>query len=807
MRNCLALAVILVAACNPPATSSREADAGATADDDAMIDAGRSADASDAAIDASPDAGPDLTAPSLVEASPSSGEAWLHAPIRLVFDEDITAASAAMSSVSATLSGEAITATLAYEAPRTLVVTLDPAARGVGVLGVHVSPNVADTAGNAQTAPIDLALTIPAWSAVPIDRGTAVSTPSIVTRGNGTLVAAWLVTTTLGRRAMVAELAGSTWTNLGNGLAVADPNSVAITLDDNGVPLVALADIGTVHVARWDGTSWNTLASPGTGDRVAIVTPTGGHPIVAFGTANTVSVRELVNDTWLPLGSNLTAPAAITSEVTLASAAAGTAVVGWIGADLALRTYRLDADWTALSPLAVSTGSRMSLAARGSSVAVAFDRWAGSSGVLVALASGGATTFSTLGKPLDIDLAGDARAPAIRLDASGAPVVAWTELVETAERGALARWSGSVWTIIGGTSWLASTSIAPTAPTLTLGPGDAPVVATAVGSAVRIARFNGPRTAALGITVRAPLDGCSFDPAAPPALLSQTGCFDLSVAKSPRAHAGLVPYDVVAELWSDGAKKRRWIGLPNGQSMTLGSNGAWAAPIGTIMVKEFALETTPGNPGTRRPVETRILVNDATNGWQGFSYQWNVAGTDASLLPDTAQNIGWTMDNGSTHTHVYPSRAHCRSCHYVSSGPLLGLRPEQLARWFDYDGTIADQPATLVALGVVTPSTPPAFTAPHDPSATVEKRMRGYMAANCSHCHNPQYLNIKDLRYATPLASTKLCDVIVPGSPSQSIVYQKVTSRPGMPPLGTAAVDPLAEELLGAWITGMTSCP
>ena len=50
--------------------------------------------------------------------------------------------------------------------------------------------------------------------------------------------------------------------------------------------------------------------------------------------------------------------------------------------------------------------------------------------------------------------------------------------------------------------------------------------------------------------------------------------------------------------------------------------------------------------------------------------------------------------------------------------------------------------------------------------------MRGYMAANCSHCHHPQYLNIKDLRYATPLGSTKLCDVIVPGSPSQSVVFQ-----------------------------------
>ena len=85
--------------------------------------------------------------------------------------------------------------------------------------------------------------------------------------------------------------------------------------------------------------------------------------------------------------------------------------------------------------------------------------------------------------------------------------------------------------------------------------------------------------------------------------------------------------------------------------------------------------------------------------------------------------------------------------------------------------------------------------------------MRGYMHANCAHCHNPQYISIKDLRFATPLANTRLCEVITPGWPSTSRVYQLVTSRPGMPPLGTAAVDPLADDLLGNWIRGMASCP
>src|SRR6185503_4183299 len=153
--------------------------------------------------------------------------------------------------------------------------------------------------------------------------------------------------------------------------------------------------------------------------------------------------------------------------------------------------------------------------------------------------------------------------------------------------------------------------------------------------------------------------------------------------------------------------------------------------------------------------------NHATLGWSGFSYKWNVAGTDAQLLTDGVWTFDWTMDDGTQHEHQYPSRSHCRSCHHTSMGPLLGVRSEQLARWNDYNGVIADQLATLAALGVGPASSTTPFLSAHEPGETWERRMRGYMAGNCAHCHNPQYLSIKDLRYTTPLSSTKLCEVIV----------------------------------------------
>jgi hypothetical protein len=765
----------------------------------------RLADAGIDMIDADPSL-PDTTPPSLVDMTPTSGSAvWLHSPIRLVFDEPL--ASVAGTTVTATVGGAALTTKVTLAPPSTLEITFDDTSRGVGALLVHIAPNVADAAGNAMTAPIDLALDAPAWQNAPIDRGYATGTPRFVTGGGGRIVATWLVGSAGSHRAAVAELSGATWLPLGATLGSADVTSAAISLDSTGAPLVAFTDGTTVRTERWAASAWTELASPGTATRVALATPPGGAPILALFGSTSVALRQLAGDTWQALGATLDTPAPCANEPSFAAPAPGTAVIGWVDTSQNLRVYRYSSGWTPYASFTVSAGSRMSLAATGSSVAIAWDQWAGSFGVLAAIASAGATTWTQLGKPLDIDIAGDARAPAIAFDAGGAPIVAWTELVETAERGAIARWSGSAWTIVGGVTWLPGTSASPAGTVLAIDASGAPIIGTSTNGDLVLARFNGPRTPALGMTTRASLAGCSFDPAAPPTLLSQTGCFDLSVPKKPVPHAGLVPFDVVAELWSDGAKKRRWIGLPAGQSTTLGSNGSWTAPSGTLMVKEFALETTPGNPATRRPVETRFIVLDATAGVQGFTYQWNVAGTDASLLNDGQFIVNWQMDDGSQHAHVYPSRAHCRSCHTSARGPILGMRPEQLARWYDYGGVIADQMATLAALGVGPSTTPPAFTAPHDPSASWELRTRGYMQANCSHCHNPQYITIKDLRYATPLSQTKLCETIVPGDPGASVVYQKVNSRPGMPPLGTIAVDPLVSQTLGNWITGMTSCP
>jgi hypothetical protein len=790
--------LVVAAACGKPPHDASERDGGMDLTDSAV----------DAAVIDTPDARdpvvPDLAPPLLDSVTPATGLAvWLHAPIRLAFNEPLDPQSVSLA-VNANLGGAAVAAQLAFEPPSTVVITLPATARGVGALELDVTGSVTDLAGNAFAMPIDLDYVVQAWSAAPLDRGYAQSSPELAVAPDGTAYAAWLVGSLGARRAVAGALIGNAWHSLGGEIGTGDVGSVAITID-GGTPIVAWTDGGQAHVARWVGT-WSEYTAPGAASFVALATPPAGAPLLALFGA-TASVHELTGMTWTSLGMDVEPPNPIARSTSLAAGVAGKPAIGWIDTQNQLRVYRYDASWTAIAPLAVSPGSHMSLAARGSSIAVAYDLYAGSYGVLAAQAVGVATTWTRLGRALDIDIAGNATGPAIAYDASGAPVVAWTELVETAQRGGLARWSGSAWSIVGGRNWLDDVQAPPARARIALHMNEAAVVGTSAAGTVHVARFNGPRVAGPGLSTRASIAGCSFDAANPPPTLSQTGCFNLATPGRPAPHPGLIPFDIVSELWSDGAKKRRYIALPDNATMSLGANGAWVAPAGSMLIKQFDLETTPGEPSTRRVIETRFWVNDASLGWSGFSYRWNAAGTDASLLTDGVWNFTWPMDDGSQHTHQYPSRAHCRSCHHASMGPLLGVRSEQLARWFDYNGVIAEQLSTLQALGVAPVASATPFISPHEPGETWERRMRGYMAGNCAHCHNNDYLMIKDLRYTTPLSATRLCETITPGAPASSRVYQLVTSRPGMPALGTLMVDPLADQMSSAWIAGMSSCP
>ncbi|MBS2014950.1 MAG: PQQ-dependent sugar dehydrogenase [Deltaproteobacteria bacterium] len=304
-----------------------------------------------------------------------------------------------------------------------------------------------------------------------------------------------------------------------------------------------------------------------------------------------------------------------------------------------------------------------------------------------------------------------------------------------------------------------------------------------------------------------------------PTLLSKTGCFDATDPKRPSP--GLVPYDVASPLWSDGAEKERHLALPDGKTIGVGPDGDFDLPIGTVLAKTFSL-------GGKR-VETRLFMRHDDGEWGGYSYEWNDAQTDATLLPaKKTKKVG-------TQTYTFPSRAECFACHTAAAGRSLGLELGQLNGDLVYTSTnrIANQLETLEHIGLFAAplgkaaSDIVAYPRPTGAgsTATAEARARSYLHANCAFCHRPTGPTraTMDLRFATPLAAAKVCGetpllgslgvadakLLVPGAPSKSVVSLRphALGAVRMPPVASTVVDTAGLGVLDGWIASLAACP
>jgi uncharacterized repeat protein (TIGR03806 family) len=301
-----------------------------------------------------------------------------------------------------------------------------------------------------------------------------------------------------------------------------------------------------------------------------------------------------------------------------------------------------------------------------------------------------------------------------------------------------------------------------------------------------------------------------------PTTLSATGCANPADAKQPSS--GLIPYGVNAQFWSDGAAKHRWIGLPNGTSIVVQSNGDWDFPAGTVLRKDFRLGT--------QLVETRLLLRHPDGNWGGFTYEWNTAQTDATLLR------GGAVRTINSQQWIFPSEGQCLECHTAAAGRTLGPQTAQLNGTFTYPqtGRTANQLYTLNHIGVLSPpitdpAAQPKMPDPADTSAPLANRARAWLDTNCSQCHRPNgpTPSTMDLRYTTPLSSTNTCNalpqsgdlglgvdarLIAPGSATNSIVVNRANRRDAnaMPPLGSARVDTAGVTLLTSWINSLSGC-
>lgn len=294
-----------------------------------------------------------------------------------------------------------------------------------------------------------------------------------------------------------------------------------------------------------------------------------------------------------------------------------------------------------------------------------------------------------------------------------------------------------------------------------------------------------------------------------PARLSQTGCVD--PAKPQELAKGVVPYGVNVELWSDGAQKRRFIGLPDGATIHVEADGDFTFPKGSVLVKEFSVD------GKR--LETRLLRHHLGGEWSGATYEWNDDESDALLLENAKDKV---LANGQTWS--FPSSVQCFVCHTNAAGITLGLESQQLNRDFDYaPGQSTNQLTTLSAIGYFDGKLDPNVQ-PRLPelgsTAPASDRARAYLHANCSICHreNGGTGALMDLRYGkppsaigctpTPFENVPGVKTLTPGDPEHSAIFLRMSTRGSyqMPKLGTHLVDTTAASVVREWITSLKNC-
>ena len=321
-----------------------------------------------------------------------------------------------------------------------------------------------------------------------------------------------------------------------------------------------------------------------------------------------------------------------------------------------------------------------------------------------------------------------------------------------------------------------------------------------------------------------------------PALLSQTGVFSDTPSMTPMA--GLIPYVPNVPLWSDGAAKTRYMGVPNNggaltpdEQIAFAPTGSWTFPAGTVFVKTFELNTDTSNSNVLRRLETRLLVRDINGAVYGVTYKWRPDNSDADLLSSSLyEDIAITNATGvSTQSWYYPSRSDCLSCHTPVANYVLGLSTRQLNgnQTYATTGVTDNQLRTLNRLGLFNPAFDETtitnfekLSALGNTGASFQDRARSYLDANCAQCHQPGGSGITfDARFDTPLANQNLINgglgangmaMIVPKDIWRSIIRQRMDTTNTtirMPPLARQLVDSNAVAVLEDWINSLPGTP
>jgi uncharacterized repeat protein (TIGR03806 family) len=296
----------------------------------------------------------------------------------------------------------------------------------------------------------------------------------------------------------------------------------------------------------------------------------------------------------------------------------------------------------------------------------------------------------------------------------------------------------------------------------------------------------------------------------------------------------IMPYDLISPLFSDYAKKARFIYLPDGKTIDYNEDKVLQLPVGACLIKNFYYPADFRQPeGSRRIIETRLLVH-RNEGWDAVEYIWNDEQTEAHLeVAGDLKRVSWIHDDGTKREidYIIPNKNQCKSCHWINGAITpIGPKVRNMNKDCAYTDGKHNQLKELAAVGFLQGVPADVSKCPRvanylDTTADLNDRARAYLDVNCGHCHNPGgpaytsglYLNYENkdrehLGFCKTAVSAgrgtgNFAVDILPGDPAHSIMpFRMASTDPGikMPELGRTTVHTEGVELISKWIAMQT---
>ncbi len=318
--------------------------------------------------------------------------------------------------------------------------------------------------------------------------------------------------------------------------------------------------------------------------------------------------------------------------------------------------------------------------------------------------------------------------------------------------------------------------------------------------------------------------------------------------KNQKPVADVMPYEPASSLFTDYAKKKRFVWMPKNTKGTFNGDGnILELPVGAALIKSFYYENVQGfaSADGKRIIETRIMIRKA-DGWIFAEYVWNDEQTEAYLNMDGSFTpIEWIDENNVTKSTNYriPSEAQCTVCHKssemvdgnsISINVPIAIKPQSLNFNYNYGSITKNQLTAWVDAGFLEsgfslPSIENTAVSYSDISKPIELRARSYMDVNCAHCHSTgKHCDYRPLRLS--LAETKnnhtnmgvcvetadmqdfegaLSKLVTPGNINRSMLYYRLNTTNEayrMPLHGRSVIHEEGIALIEQWINSLEPC-